>query len=68
MPCPFCGGEAQYTKVGNEYIGIKEAKIKCTSCSIQIKQKFIRKKFDFDWIDEVMIGHWNRRVADADSR
>lgn len=67
-PCPFCGGEPEYTKVGNEYIGFSEATIKCKKCFVQSKQKFMRKKFDFDWIDEVMIEHWNTRISELESK
>lgn len=60
-PCPFCGGEDEYTKVGNTKIGYREATIKCKGCYVQYKQKFMRKKFDFEWIDKVMVGAWNKR-------
>lgn len=63
-PCPFCGGEAEYIKVGNTHMGVKEATIKCKLCKMQYRQKFSKKRFDFEWIDDVMIGAWNRRVAD----
>ena len=62
MPCPFCGGKAEYTKVGNSYIGIKEATVKCTQCHIKRTQKFIHKRFDFEWIDKTMVNSWNRRA------
>ena len=62
LPCPFCGGKAEYTKVGNSYIGIKEATIKCTQCHIKRTQKFIHKRFDFEWIDKTMVNSWNRRA------
>lgn len=61
LPCPFCGGEAKYTKTGNTKMGFREATIKCTCCHVQYKQKFMHKKFDFEWIDKVMTGAWNRR-------
>ena len=63
--CPFCGGEAEYTKVGNTYIGIKQATVKCTRCFVQRTQKFRNKAFDFEWIDKTMIDSWNRRTENA---
>lgn len=63
-PCPFCGGEAEYLKVGNTKIGIREATIKCRGCHVQRTQKFRTKAFDFDFIDEAMIGSWNKRVGE----
>lgn len=63
--CPFCGGNAEYTKVGNSHIGIKEATIKCTRCFVKYHQKFLKKRFDFDWIDKIMIEKWNRRVCEG---
>ena len=60
-PCPFCGGRAEYRKVGNSYIGIKEATIKCSQCHVKRTQRFIHKKFEFEWIDKTMIDSWNRR-------
>lgn len=65
-PCPFCGGEAEYTKVGNTHIGYKEATVRCTSCYVKRTQRFIRKKFDFDWIDKTMIESWNRRAYEQE--
>lgn len=65
-PCPFCGGEAEYTKVGNSKMGIKQATIKCKNCLVQRTQKFKSKAFDFEWIDKTMMDSWNRRVSDND--
>lgn len=53
--CPFCGGEAELKQFcGNGLV------IKCKSCTIGMRQKVLR--YSLDWLKEVMIKNWNKRI------
>ena len=61
-PCPFCGGKAELSLVGNDYMGCKKAEVKCTKCFVKRTQRFLAKKFDYDFIAKSVREHWNNRV------
>lgn len=61
LPCPFCGGEAEYTEKGNEYMGISETMIKCKKCHTKQVHKWLKYKFNFDFIREKTFEAWNNR-------
>lgn len=61
-PCPFCGGQAAYTEVGNEHMGIRETKIKCKVCGTEQKHKWLKLRFEVDQIRSLTVKDWNRRV------
>ena len=63
-PCPFCGGEAEYIERGNEHIGLKETSIRCKSCNTTQVHKWIKYKFDFEFVHKKTIEAWNRRYND----
>lgn len=63
-PCPFCGGEAEYKERGNEYIGIKETSIMCTECATRQIHKWLKYKFDFEFVRTKTIDEWNRRAKE----
>jgi hypothetical protein len=59
--CPFCGGDAYETYMGNDIIGYKKSEIGCSKCHFKRIQRFIRYKFDFEWIKKVTREAWNKR-------
>lgn len=64
-PCPFCGGEAVYIERGNEHIGLKETSVCCKSCNTKQIHKWIRYKFDFEFVRTKTIQAWNRRTENG---
>ncbi|MDE6156285.1 MAG: Lar family restriction alleviation protein [Eubacterium sp.] len=64
-PCPFCGGEAEYIERGNEYMGLKETEIRCKTCGTKQLHKWYKLKFDFDFVRNSTVKHWNRRTDNA---
>ncbi|WP_432352986.1 Lar family restriction alleviation protein [Anaerotruncus rubiinfantis] len=60
-PCPFCGSKAEYIERGNEHTGLKETSVHCTSCGTKQVHKWLKYKFDFDFVREKTIEAWNRR-------
>lgn len=63
VPCPFCGGEAEYIERGNEHVGLKETVIRCKKCGTKQAHKWLRYKFDFDFVRKDTRLAWNTRVA-----
>ena len=63
-PCPFCGGEAELIVRGNDYIGYTQTEIKCKSCSTKQLHKWIKFKFDRDFVVVNTVEAWNRRASD----
>jgi len=59
LPCPFCNGEPII-----EYWCRNGIKIKCKSCCVQFRQKVLTKTVD--WLKEVMVEDWNRRVRNGE--
>lgn len=63
LPCPFCGGEAEIKECGNVVIGWKETEIRCKRCNTAQVHKWLRYKFDYDFIIKKTIEAWNRRAT-----
>ena len=63
VPCPFCGGEAEYIERGNEHVGLKETVIRCKKCGTKQTHKWLRYKFDFDFVRRDTRLAWNTRAA-----
>ena len=62
IPCPFCGGEAEYIERGNEQIGLKETIVRCKKCGTGQKHKWFRYKFDFFYVRNNTLLEWNNRA------
>jgi len=60
-PCPFCGGEPEYTEIGNLFVGISETRIKCKECRTVQIHKWRKLKLNFAKIEELTVTAWNRR-------
>lgn len=58
LPCPFCGGEAEMTQIGQNKI-----KIKCTGCYVERTQKILR--MSIDWLKTKQAEWWNKRTEPA---
>lgn len=63
LPCPWCGGQAEYIERGNEHIGLKETAVRCKKCGAKQTHKWRRYKFDFDFVRNRTRTAWNTRVA-----
>ena len=63
-PCPFCGGKAQYIERGNQHVGISQTEIKCRRCNTKQTHKWIRLKYDFDYVRKTTVDGWNRRIGE----
>jgi len=55
LPCPFCGGKAEYDKRG-EFCGVY-----CSECCIHTT-KWLRVDKEYD-VKKHLAEFWNRRVA-----
>lgn len=62
LPCPFCGGEAEYIERGNKQIGLKETIVRCKKCGTGQKHKWFRYKFDFFYVRNNTVLEWNTRA------
>ena len=63
LPCPFCGGEVEYTERGNEKIGLKETNVRCKKCGTKQVHKWLRYKFDCFYVRNNTVLAWNTRAA-----
>lgn len=61
-PCPFCGGEAELIESGNDYIGYNKTEIKCRSCSAKQTHRWIKFKYDYEFVHTKTIEAWNKRA------
>ncbi len=61
LSCPFCGGEAKKTFIGNNHTKSRKIEVKCTKCFTKQVTATIRYGFDQceKWADE----KWNSRVG-----
>lgn len=66
-PCPFCGGSAEMLHIGNERIQRKNKsiKIKCRGRCRTEQVNACTQRFDFTWLEDVAIAHWNTREGGA---
>jgi hypothetical protein len=58
-PCPFCGGEAEKTLIGNAFTKSRKVIIKCTKCFATQTNGAIYH--DHVWLDEIATQKWNNR-------
>lgn len=59
-PCPFCGGEAKITLIGNDLGKKRKAEIKCTKCFTKQVTGAIRH--DLAWCEKTATEQWNTRL------
>ena len=57
-PCPFCGGEAELTFNGNDYVLWRYVECCNPECNVQTQQKTQSK--------EQAICAWNQRIKESD--
>jgi hypothetical protein len=65
LPCPFCGGEAEIIEYGNALTGWDKTETKCRCCNTVQTHKWLRYKFDYDFIMQKTVEAWNKRVIDV---
>jgi Lar family restriction alleviation protein len=58
-PCPFCGGEAKITYIGNMFTKKRGVIIKCAECSTIQKTSAIKNSLE--WCEKVAFDKWNKR-------
>lgn len=66
-PCPFCGGEAELNRSGNQHTKSQKAKVFCKTFGCfgqQIVGVINRHGRDYAWAKEKVIENWNRRAND----
>jgi hypothetical protein len=63
LSCPFCGGEAKKTFIGNNHTKSRKIEVKCTKCFTTQVTATIRYGFDKceEWANE----KWNSRVGES---
>ena len=66
-PCPFCGGEAEIKRVGNEYTKKRAIHIDCSTfgCTVQIRVAALRH--NHEWCEEKATDKWNTRTPPQES-
>ena len=65
-PCPFCGGEAELRRVGNEHCKKMQVKIVCQTIGCMAYQQCSTLTrlggHSWEWLIENAIKAWNRRA------
>lgn len=61
LSCPFCGGEAKKTFIGNNHTKSRKIEVKCTKCFT--KQVTATIRYGFDKCEEWANEKWNSRVG-----
>ena len=61
-PCPFCGGEAEYIERGNGHTGLTETIVRCKSCNTKQVHKWMRYRFDMEFVRARTKEAWNKRM------
>ena len=59
LPCPFCGGEAKLTFIGNDHTKTRKVIIKCTKCFVKRTDATIKN--NHEWCAKTSINKWNTR-------
>lgn len=59
LPCPFCGGKADWHNIGNRHTRTRSTKIWCSGCMFSKNVKAIRHSLE--WTKEYAFAAWNRR-------
>ncbi len=64
LPCPFCGGEGDLKKIGNEHHKKQMAQIDCSTpgCFAQQKVAILTGRMTYEWAKEKVIERWNKRA------
>ena len=60
LRCPFCGGEPELKRKGNEFTKSRCVEIKCKNCRITRTDCAIRNSME--WVENIAIKAWNTRV------
>lgn len=61
--CPFCGGEPEIKRKGNDHTKRRSTEIRCSSCHFGKAVGAIR--YSLDWTEAQAIAAWNRRADDG---
>ncbi len=64
LPCPFCGGKAEWHNIGNEHTKSRSTKIWCSDCRFSKNVGAIRHSLE--WTMEHALAAWNRRAPASD--
>ena len=57
--CPFCGGEPEILRKGNDHRPKRSITIRCKGCRVERTDAAIRH--GMEWLEGVAIDHWNKR-------
>lgn len=63
LPCPFCGGEPEMLRKGNNHRPKRSITIRCKGCRVERTDAAIRH--GMDWLEHIATEHWNQRSNDA---
>jgi len=59
--CPFCGGDATTTRIGNDHTKSRKIRVRCTNCGTQQTTGAIHH--GFAWLEDEAAKKWDRRVS-----
>jgi len=57
--CPFCDAVPKIKHIGNVHTK-KSIEIRCSACSILMKNSAIHRSMD--WLEDISVSQWNNRV------
>lgn len=60
LPCPFCGGDPEIRRQGNDHTKSRRVVIRCPSCRVERADAAIRH--GMDWLEGIAVEHWNTRA------
>lgn len=64
LPCPFCGGEAQLKRVGNDHTKKRAVHIGCSTFGCTIEMRVAAIRYGHDWCEDKAREKWNTRAND----